>query len=247
MTEKWVNPEQSQTLAGVIAAQMGSLQELKTYVTAAATGMLSSSGFVWLVTDSLGRLGVIATYGAGTLLANERRQTLSPDGSMEFGGVYVPAERDAFRPSHHPTTTTSPASGLAHPPTSMPTPPGARPFSTSMSVWGAPEDAVRRLNVWSSQPSAGTGGANGDGNGNVGGANSPLGDLPDQPTSLDTIGQTLFPLFCVSVHEHAWMAAGYGVWGKEAYLDRFWSCLDWAAVRDSYALCALRRAREGRR
>jgi hypothetical protein len=50
------------------------------------------SGFVWLVTDVLGRLGVIATYGAGTLLANERRQTFLPDSSTELSGVYVPAE-----------------------------------------------------------------------------------------------------------------------------------------------------------
>jgi hypothetical protein len=35
--------------------------------------MLSSSAFVWLVTDSFGRFGVIATYGAGTLLVYERR------------------------------------------------------------------------------------------------------------------------------------------------------------------------------
>ena len=28
---------------------------------------------------------------------------------------------------------------------------------------------------------------------------------------LDALGQTLYPLFCVSVHEHAWMAAGYGL------------------------------------
>jgi Fe-Mn family superoxide dismutase len=92
-----VNPEQSQTLAGIIAVQMGSLQDLKTYMTAAATGMLSSSGFVWLVTDSLGRLGIIATYGAGTLLVNERRQAYSPDRTTELGGVYVAAENTTPR------------------------------------------------------------------------------------------------------------------------------------------------------
>src|SRR5712671_104418 len=71
---------------------MGSLQDLKTYVTATATGMLSSGGFVWLVTDPLGRLGVIATHGAGTLLVNGRRQAFSPNDSTELGGFYVPAE-----------------------------------------------------------------------------------------------------------------------------------------------------------
>jgi hypothetical protein len=55
-------------------------------------------------------------------------------------------------------------------------------------------------------------------------------------TTLDSLRQTLYPLFCVSMHEHAWMAAGYGVWGKETYLERSWSSLDWVAVRDAYAL-----------
>ena len=131
-TDKWVNAEQTQTLGGVIAAQMGSLQDLKTYVTAAATGMHSSSDFGRLVTDALGRLGVVATYGAGTLLVCERRQSLSPDGSTEFGGVYVPAETSAPAPA--PTSQpapTSPASGLAPPPLRTDPPPGAGALSTS--------------------------------------------------------------------------------------------------------------------
>ena len=236
LTDKWVNPERTQTLGGVIAAQMGSLQDLKTYVTAAATGMLPSNGFVWLVTDALGRLGVVATYGAGTLLVSERRQSLSPDGSTEFGGVYVPAETTAPAPT--PTSTqpaaTSPASGLAPAPLRTDPPPGARALSTSPHPRGPKDDVSRPANVWSSAPyagHAGTGAGAGAGNGGLLGA-------PDGSVALDTIGRTLYPLFCVSVHEHAWMAAGYGVWGKETYLERFWTCLNWAAVRDAYALYA---------
>src|SRR6266850_1673752 len=41
--------------------------------------MLSLSSFVWLVTDVLSCLDVITMYGAGTLLASERRQTFLPD------------------------------------------------------------------------------------------------------------------------------------------------------------------------
>lgn len=222
---------------------MGSLQELKTYVAAAVTGMLSSSGFVWLVTDRSGRLGVIATYGAGTLLIHDRRQTLSQDGSTELGGVYVPAEDIAPRQTQTHTTT-FPTSGLTHSSTSVPTPPGARTLSTSMSVRAPSIGDARPTNIWSSQTSyselAGSGGDGSENeNGNVGGIKKTLGELPDQKASLDKLGATLYPLFCVSVHEHAWMAAGYGVWGKETYLERFWSCLDWAAVRNSYALHAV--------
>ena len=43
------------------------------------------------------------------------------------------------------------------------------------------------------------------------------------PPVLDTLWRTLYPLFCVSMHELAWMAVGYGVWGMETYyLEGFW-------------------------
>jgi Fe-Mn family superoxide dismutase len=246
LTEKWVNPEQTQTLDGVISAQMGSLQDLKTYVTAAATGMLSSNGFVWLVTDALGRLGVIATYGAGTLLINERRQMFAPDSSPELGGVYVPAEKPApGQPqTQTPPVTTSPASGLSSPPTPTLTPPGARALSMSTSVRGPSDGVARPANVWSHTSQSGFAGTgrNGNNNGRTGGAPFSV-PPPSGQTSFDTLGETLYPLFCVSVHEHAWMAGGYGVWGKEAYLERFWSCLDWSAVRDAYGSYARRYVR----
>jgi superoxide dismutase, Fe-Mn family len=226
-----VNPDRTQTLGGVIAAQMGSLQDLKTYVAAAATGMLSSSGFVWLVTDPLGRLGVIATYGAGTLLANDRRQTSSPDSSAELGGVYVPAENPAPTPTPSPASTqpTSPTSGLTLPALhSSPPPSGARALSTTAFAQSSgPRDGdPRPANVWSDPPSYAAYTGAGNGNGGTDGSS----------TTLDSLGQTLYPLFCVSVHEHAWMAGGYGVWGKERYLERFWTCLDWEAVRDAYVM-----------
>lgn len=46
-------------------------------------------------------------------------------------------------------------------------------------------------------------------------------------------GDDLTPLFCISVHEHAWMP-DYGVWGKEEYLKRFWTVLDWGKVSNLY-------------
>jgi superoxide dismutase, Fe-Mn family len=90
---------------------------------------------------------------------------------------------------------------------------------------------VRPMNVWSDGSSHASPG--------VGGGIEPTPTLA--PASLDTLGQTLYPLFCVSVHEHAWITAGYGVWGIETYMDRFWTCLDWAAVRDAYARYVVRR------
>ena len=163
-----------------------------------------AGGYVWLVTDALGRLGVVATYGAGTLLVAERRQSqLTPDG-MELGGIYKPAT-----PPSPPAPTRHAAK--------------VRALSTSARVSAHRSPA----NVWSDEPPA---------------AAPDDGDvMVDPPAALDALGRTLYPLFCVSVHEHAWMAAGYGVWGLETYLERFWTCLDWAAVRDAYARYAFRK------
>jgi hypothetical protein len=38
---------------------------------------------------------------------------------------------------------------------------------------------------------------------------------------LDALRRTLYLFFCVNVHEHAWVSAGYGVWGMETCLERF--------------------------
>jgi Fe-Mn family superoxide dismutase len=59
---------------------------------------------------------------------------------------------------------------------------------------------------------------------NIRGGSAPL------PSNLNFLGQTLSPLFCISLCEHAWLTSGYGVWGKEEYLKRFWGVLDWDKV-----------------
>ena len=215
LNERPVNSDRTQVLGSIIGAQLGSLADLKTYVAAAAQGIQSgggAGGFIWLVTDALGRLGVVATYGAGTLLVADRRQSLAPDG-IELGGIYEPSTLPPSSPS-----SPSPSAARASAPAQT------RALSTS-----AHASAQRPANVWSGRtlPSSNLGAASGS---------------SEAPTELDALGQTLYPLFCVSVHEHAWMAAGYGVWGMETYLERFWTCLDWAAVRNAYAQYASRKS-----
>lgn len=57
---------------------------------------------------------------------------------------------------------------------------------------------------------------------------------PQTHSDLFKMGDTLFPLFAVSVNEHAWMSAGYGVWGKEEWLKQFWTVVDWKKVSEAY-------------
>ncbi|KAH9007759.1 hypothetical protein EDB85DRAFT_2175386 [Lactarius pseudohatsudake] len=126
------------TLASVIATQLGSLADLKTYIAAAAQGTNSgggAGGFVWLVTDALGRLGVVATYGAGTLLVAERRQSLLASDGTELGGVYQPGTPPP-PPSSGRTQNVAPAQACA--------------LSTSARASGS----VRPTNVWSDRPLA---------------------------------------------------------------------------------------------
>lgn len=51
---------------------------------------------------------------------------------------------------------------------------------------------------------------------------------------LQNVGDVIYPLFCLPVYEHAWMSAGYGVWGKEDWLKEFWTVLDWSKVSKAF-------------
>lgn len=62
------------------------------------------------------------------------------------------------------------------------------------------------------------------------------------PLKRDTmakLGNKLYPLMCVSVHEHAWVGSGYGVWGKEEYMKRYWNVVNWAHVTELYSKCSV--------
>jgi len=153
------------TLATAIADQFGSLPQFKLAVSSAAMGMVSS-GWVWVVKDEHGRLGVVPTYGAGTVLVQQRRQCGPSD--------LVTAVQDGQGGA---------APDAAEPP--APAPAAAAPASRFDSL--------------------------------------------AQSSAAGAIGHHLYPLFCVSVFEHAWLG-DYGFWGKERYLTHFWDCLDWDRV-----------------
>lgn len=180
-----------------------------------------SGGWVWLVTDGTGQLGVLGTYGAGTLLVQDRNQrfdTTSPEaaslgGRYQTGSTLSNAQAPSFAGLASAGSGSSPVSG------------SARAAPTANPIAGA-----RSLHISARSGSIYDG---------LGARDRPFDNLKlegqtTKATQLDKLGEVLTPLFCVGVHERAWMAAGFGVWGKERYLREFWSVLDWEQVSKNY-------------
>ncbi|KAG6901884.1 hypothetical protein C0995_007009 [Termitomyces sp. Mi166 len=250
---EWKNHqhEMSRHLADNIRKQYGTMIQLKSSFSAAAMGMFSS-GWLWLVTDQNGRLGIIPTFGPSTLLIRSRTYMggveltppLNSDVLLYRSTAYFTAQSDAemwgateeemataleddIRPLRSPTgsptsptspSPSSPVSGVSGGKQPPPSPSALHPrFLSSTSVCAEEPDAFQKKadTLHSS-------------------SNKSARPLPEKSKTLSPLGDTLYPLFCLSVHEHAWMAAGYGVWGKEAWLKQFWTVINWKRVSEAY-------------
>ncbi|WFD41530.1 superoxide dismutase [Malassezia psittaci] len=157
------------TLASAIADQYGSLPQFKLAFASAAMGSVNN-GFVWLVKDEHGRLGIIPTYGAGTILVQQRRQTGPRDLTAGIQDGRMSAES-----STEPQNDSDP--------------------SKNSEKDEAPRHSTRF-------------------------------DSLAQSSATGAIGNHIYPLFCVSMFEHAWLG-DYGFWGKERYLTNFFDCINW--------------------
>ena len=183
---------------------------------------MSTSGYVWFVTDQSGFTAVIPTYGSGTLLVRSRQQHTPVAGLVLGEGLKTKTTRsnpDPVAASTSGTSGTSPISGLSHssPPLNPSTP--SRAFHTtplSLDNFSFPTTPSSLF------------------------SGSKIIDPATPPERMSSIidmtmlGETLFPLFCISVHECAWITAGYGIWGKEEWLKHFWTVLDWHKVSQAY-------------
>ncbi|OCH94323.1 manganese and iron superoxide dismutase [Obba rivulosa] len=202
----------SSPLSSEIRKEFASLEQFKSTFSAAVLGMFGP-GWMWLVCDDKGRLAVYPTFGVGTLLVRSR-QIQARLKYMVAIGEGVDGERKPASPASPPPTNpvgaSSPASGVAH--SSPPLHPSS-PFRTFSHSVAAPS--------YGKSPTPG------------------MYDEDVVPRQQDQhivqTGKSLYPLFCVSVHERAWVGAGYGVWGKEEYMKRFWSVLDWKSVCETYS------------
>ncbi len=181
----------------------------KSAFSAAAMGMVSS-GWLWLVRDQTGRLGIVPTFGAGTVLVQDRIQRGSRDfqASVEQSVARVSGSTSASGPGVAPGTAAAAEGGVAG---------GARAFSTSARQLAD----VPLTGVANAFSRAGPGGAS------AAAAATARGKA--------AVGQQLTPLFVCSLQEHAWLP-DYGMWGKEMYLMNFWECLDWNKIGKAYDL-----------
>ncbi|KAG6833868.1 hypothetical protein H0H87_011802 [Tephrocybe sp. NHM501043] len=245
---EWKNHqhEMSSQMASVIRTQYGSMVQFKSAFSSAVTGLFTS-GYVWFVTDRNGNTGIIPTLGPGTLLIRSRSYmghskspVLGPDlmqydSSVPYTHTAWDAETmgateeemlEEVRPLRPPTMPTSPP------------PPGVNPTSPVSGVSGGklqPQlpNALGPKFLSTSTVLSDYNRKTDNLYNKVIEGKPPAQDPRPKVASMN-LGEVLYPLFCISVHEHAWMSAGYGVWGKEEWLRQFWSVLNWKKVSESY-------------
>lgn len=244
----------SSELAQAIRSQHGSVAQLKSAFSSAANGLFTS-GWVWFVTDNAGNTGILPTFGPGTLLIRSRSYMASAKGLIlgdDMGqwnrGHPLPEEEAVAEgvegvartsatgaPTPPGVKPSSPRSGVSTGSASSPnTPPQTRSLHASSALRSDSEIEYDRMpaSIWGADP-----------------ATAPP-DSPESKTDIRSwqfsritpqtkvdmlnIGEVLYPLFCVSVYEHNWISAGYGIWGREEWLKKFWSVLDWGKVSESY-------------
>jgi len=200
-------------LAEKIRLHYGDLPKLKSSFSAAALGMFSN-GWVWFVTDTGGELGVLPTFGPSTLLIRSRQ-------NMNYANGRVLGEDDVEdqTPPPLPASSSSPYSKTPPPPSLMPSSAGLgslRPTAPPLnrSIHSVMDTAASGI------------------------YDSPNITETTRPVTasdrLQNVGSVIYPLFCIPVYEHAWMSAGFGVWGKEDWLKEFWTVLDWEKVSKAY-------------
>ncbi|GLB33466.1 putative iron/manganese superoxide dismutases, C-terminal domain [Lyophyllum shimeji] len=239
--------EISSHLANTIRAQYGSLVQLKSAFSSAVTGMFTN-GWVWFVTDKNGNTGIIPTFGPGTLLIRSRSY-MGHSKSLVLGPDFKQYDQTLPQDPLASFTTdpTEDAMGdvepLGPPPPASPTaknspPPGVKPSSPASGVSGKktpspPENLLPRF-LHTSPLARSDFQVNLDNKNALWGGNPEPRTEPRTKTEMMNIGEVLHPLFCISVNEHAWMSAGYGVWGKEEWLKQFWTVLDWEKVSKAY-------------
>lgn len=64
-------------------------------------------------------------------------------------------------------------------------------------------------------------------------AGTMLRDTPAGAGSRFRAGEQVYPLACLSVHPHCYLE-DYGVWGRDEYVQKWWSHVDWRKVEETF-------------
>ncbi|KAF9246892.1 hypothetical protein BU15DRAFT_84491 [Melanogaster broomeanus] len=191
-----------------IQKQLGGFDFMRSMFAGAVNGM-SGSGYVWLVTDARHNLAFVPTFAAGTLLIRSSVGVVDPITETVLGEddpSLFPADPTQPPYSGLGSTPSSPVSSISRGPLSLYPSSPARTLHTSV----VRKDVYPRSLHDPAMPA------------------SHLGTAHD-PLDLKTLGEYIYPLFCISVHEHCWLL-DHGIWGKDRYLKEFWTALDWDQV-----------------
>ncbi|KAJ7781623.1 manganese superoxide dismutase [Mycena metata] len=224
----------SDSLDRRITTDHGGLEQFKSTFSAAAMGMFTS-GWIWFVTDKSGSTTILPTLGPGTLLVRSRTymadlvpnstlywpdmmpSPLAWDRDLKYVGKYLQDWGMDGRGNVPLPLNLKKLDKILS--TEPPSPPPPTMGSNAPLQSRFMHTSARQSTDWNVSPSS----------------------VYEQPAAVQTTaaalnyGEVLYPLFCISVQEHAWLTAGYGVWGKEAWLREFWNVLNWRLVSDRYA------------
>ncbi|KAJ6538971.1 Manganese/iron superoxide dismutase [Mycena capillaripes] len=219
-----------------IRTDYGGLEQLKSSFSAAAMGMFTS-GWIWFVMDKYGSTSILPTFGPGTLLVRSRSyfardhpqlyqdqmpDPFSWDRDSKYLGKYLSGWGIDGHGTLPPLNATSLMDMLSEEEPAPPSPPPPRRSSNApLQPRFLHTSAARQAGDWDKKPNT------------VYGTEPIVTEVKSTVDALH-VGEVLYPLFCISVQEHAWITAGYGVWGKEAWLREFWNVLNWRKVSEIY-------------
>ena len=202
---------------------------------------MTTSGWIWLVMDTGRRLATVPTYGSGTVLVRSRQQMVPRHLAPSVERLPNNQTQLTSGPGGSSRITSSPTSASSTPPNPNPAS-ATHPFDRQGQTRKLGASISDQNQNDAGRPKPGQADSLFDASGGiVSGSSSATNAFADSGYSLHPTpagplhhyGDKLSPLFCVSVHEHAWLH-DYGVWGKEEYLIRFWNALDWGRVAQLY-------------
>ncbi|KNZ57646.1 uncharacterized protein VP01_2109g2 [Puccinia sorghi] len=272
-------PSEGSLLATAIDETYGSMTQFISYFSNAAMGMSSSvsqpleppfkshhliitslpslslskkKGYIWLVCDQDGTLGICATFGAGTILVQNREQR--GDWPIAIRSSQIGLDSSGRPLPKQPDTSTAQATSSTSVP-AQETPSrnhlqggsNSRSFSTSSSQQNSsPETGNPGSSPTEPQPNV-------EKRPTVSFADSLFASPTPSPHPVRHITGNvplnraitrkntnpaerfnhLHPLLNLAVAERAYLL-DHGIWGKDTYLRSFWKCVNWQKVEQSF-------------